>query len=208
MSAVLPVMDFTGGRRVTTLPHRFAVSPQGEYAHLPRSASWYPSLSGSGPDRLCVAALCGVHLNSPILTDDPAGPVCATCHGRSVGVDPLAPGYAYRPRGIHSLPKRWCKGSDYRLYVRVGDGDARCLLCGTTTRLRGGYGWNGYPTIKRHWHNGCGAGCPDHGLRSVVVHDGRLLCAMHVRSGARCGQHVRPFWILSPASSPLEGTQA
>lgn len=200
--ALLPVRDttWTSDTRVTTLPTEFAVARQGEYAHLPRSA--HTTTRG----RLRVHTLCGQSLSDPILTDHPDGPICGTCHGRRLGIG--GDGYAFRPRGIHSLPKRWCPGPRMGLWValpgqRLSAG--RCLFCGTFQAIRAcGGPWRPDVKLVEHEHHGHGVGCPDHGWKQLRWHepdpahptpDPRPWCGQGFGDN-RCGRWGRPFWML------------
>lgn len=149
-----------------SLPHEYAVSARGEYAHLPRAATRY------GRGHLSVSMMCGMTLNNPILTDEPGGPVCATCHGRQLGLAEHP--FAYRPQTWFHLPARWCKSLGY---ADIGDRMARCLSCGWiggTWYSGGPYG--GSVSMRRHEHGGRGVLCPDHGRQWLYAGTNVIVC--------------------------------
>lgn len=198
----LPVLDVVSGsgKRVATLPHRYAVSPQGTYAHIPRSASLHTI---GGREWLSVVTLCGMSLSSPVLTDDPPPPHCASCFGRSVGVHPITGQfYAFRPEGVHAMPPKWCPGPRRGLTAVSKNGQVgRCQFCGFTGRMMARRGWNAWGAdLQRHEHLGCGVACPQHGWRHL---DGVDAICRHWGNGQReCGLRARPFWILTPIPDP------
>lgn len=179
------LVDDGGGIR--SLPHRWAKGSgiNAEYFHLARSASMH----GYG---LAVRALCGVHLLSPILTDEPeGGPVCGTCVGRRVGID--VDGIAYRPRTVRWLPKTWCPGSRKRWVVDVTRDLARCLACGQLV------GWHG-DSVRAHFHDGRGVACPEHGSRGLhstnpygLREHGPNVLRCWI---GNCRRTPRPFWLI------------
>lgn len=158
------------GETIRQLPHRYAVSQVGEYAHRPRTATRH---SDSG--NLHVTALCGQHLRNPILTDDPGSAECGTCLGRDLGI--TEHDVLYRPRTCWTLPKRWCEGSRWRdLAVDIpGRRDVICLMCGQIVGMHG-------DGPRRHEHGGTAVACPAHGRAQI---------------GRDYYRHTQPAWAES-----------
>ena len=195
MSEALLIVDGFGGLPLSRLDGRYVVAGSGWYAHRARSAAMYG-------DRLTVSTMCGQVLNRPIVSDEPVGPECATCWGRSTALDPHGRPVAWAPRGHHWLPKRWCAGTANRWYVPVDDTNyslAVCLACGQTVPLRGGHGWNGLPTTQRHHHAGSGVCCRVHGRRRLVQDGDRIACCAWEAHGP-CGRTASRFWLIGGGS--------
>lgn len=190
------LLDEGGGIR--SLPHRWVLSTSrnGEYFHLARSAEYFPGFNGRAR-RLVVSTWCGPSFSDPILTDQPQGPMCGTCTGRWLGVGDA--GFAFRPRSLRSLPKRWCQGSRQRWAVHIrGTRLSRCLACGQVVR------WHG-AGLRQHEHNGRGIACPEHGTKWLHMSNPyepsrpqRMICVGHPRElgSYRCQLTPRPFWLI------------
>lgn len=160
-----------GSEPIFTLPHAYAVAQRGEYAHIPRAASKKPP-GAKRPGGISLVTMCGNLLHDPILTDEPVGPVCGTCHGRQLGL--AGDAFAFRPRTWFSLPRKWCRSLGY---VDIGDRLARCLSCGWVggTWYSGGP-WGGSVSMRKHHHEGRGVVCPDHGRHHLMEYRGEVIC--------------------------------